>query len=492
MVSGLIEGGDISALGRRQITQETCEKFGYRIGVYNGQPVQIAPYHDANGGLVAQHVRFPNKDFVWVGEAKKAVLWGQHLWREHGKMVCVTEGEIDAMTISQLQGNRWPVVSIKSGAAGAKKDIGNAIEWLEKFDSVVLCFDMDAPGKKAAEECSQILSPGKVKVWTIPLKDANEMLLAGREKELIDAIWSARTYRPDGIVAADDTWDLLIEDKPGSTVKYPWECLNGPTRGLRVGEIVTLCAGTGMGKSSITREIAHHLVTIGEKVGYIALEENVQRSIRAMVGIEVNRPIHMPEVLREVPREELRAAWEKMQGKIFFYDHWGSTSTESLLSRIRFLARGAGCRWVVLDHISIVVSGIEGGDERRLIDKTMTDLRALVEELQIGMLLISHLKRPEKKGHEEGAETHLSQLRGSAAIGQLSDIVLGIERNQQDEQYKNIMTIRCLKNRFTGETGEVGCLSYNSQTGRLKEELAHLFKDETKETNHDRTGDSDF
>ena len=101
---------------------------------------------------------------------------------------------------------------------------------------------------------------------------------------------------------------------------------------------------------------------------------------------------------------------------------------------------------------------------------TMTHLRTLVEETGIGMILVSHLKRPEgNKGHEEGQTTSLSQLRGSHAIAQLSDIVIGLERNQQGEE-SNTTTVRVLKNRFSGDTGLAGELFYNRETGRLTEQ----------------------
>lgn len=471
--------GEVKDLVKRGINAETCQKFQYMVGVgHNGMPVQIAPYYDDQGNLVAQHLRYANKEFFWGGEPKKAQLFGQHLWRDGGKQVVITEGEIDAMTISQLWGNKWPVVSIKSGAAAAKKDIGKASEWLEKFDHVILCFDMDEPGKKAAQECALNLSPGKVKVWNIPLKDANEMLLAGREKELIDAIWGAKEYRPDGIVSAAETWDLLVEEDSQDNLPYPWEALNEKTCGARLGEIVTLCAGSGVGKSQVCREIADHLMKQKEKVGYIALEENVKRSIRGMVSIRVNRPLHVPAVRKSVPEAELKAAWEGIKEYAYFYDHWGSIDSDNLLNRIRYLARGSGCRWVVLDHLSIVVSGDGEGDERRKIDNTMTALRSLVEELKIGLFLVSHLKRPEGKGHEEGAATSLSQLRGSHSIPQLSDMVFGFERDQQDPDAANIMKVRVLKNRYTGDTGLAGALQYNKETGRLTEYVDDPFKEE--------------
>lgn len=467
--SGFVSG-EFRDLTKRGITEKTCRKFGYMAGLYNGTPVHIAPFHDANGVIQAQHLRFPNKDFIWVGEPKQCGLFGQQLWRDSGKMVVITEGEIDAMSISQLQDNRWPVVSIRSGAAGAKKDITKAISWLEGFESVVFAFDMDEPGQKAASECALLLTPGKAKVWNCPLKDANEMLQAGRVKELMDAIWGAKVYRPDGIVSSEDTWDLLVKEDTFSAIPYPWPELQAKTHGMRRGEIVTLCAGSGMGKSQACRELTAYLIDHNEKVGVIALEESVRRTVQGLVSIYLNKRMHLPSVRAEVSVDELKAAWDRISGKAYFYDHWGSIDADNLFQRIRYLARACDCGWIVLDHLSIIVSGDEDGDERRNIDNLMTKLRSLVEELNIGLFLVSHLKDPGngKKPLEEGGQIHLNLLRGSRAIGQLSDIVIGQERNQQDEERKHITTLRVVKNRVTGDTGLAGELIYDPITGRLR------------------------
>jgi twinkle protein len=163
----------------------------------------------------------------------------------------------------------------------------------------------------------------------------------------------------------------------------------------------------------------------------------------------------------------LKAGWDLIASKVFFYDHWGSLDGENLFQRIRYLVHACGVQWIVLDHLSIMVSGDEEGDERRKIDNLMTKLRSLVEELPVGMILVSHLKRPDGRPLEEGGQTHLGLLRGSASIGQLSDIVIGQERDQQDEERGNITLLRILKNRFCGDTGVAGELEYNRETGRL-------------------------
>jgi twinkle protein len=129
------------------------------------------------------------------------------------------------------------------------------------------------------------------------------------------------------------------------------------------------------------------------------------------------------------------------------------------------------CKYVFLDHLSIIVSAQESGDERKALDEIMTKLRMLVQETNIALIIVSHLKRPQNIGHEEGAATSLAQLRGSGAIAQLSDMVIGLERNGQAEDLveRNTTRVRVLKNRFSGITGPACNLLYNKETGRMFE-----------------------
>ena len=461
--------GEYDSLPKRKISSDTCKKFHYQVG----DKVHIANYYNKNFELQAQHIRYPNKDFKWIGSIKDVLLYGQNLWRDGGKMVVITEGELDCLSISQyVFQNRFPVVSIPSGVQSASNYIAANIEWLEKFENVIFCFDNDTQGKEAAIKCASLLTPSKAKIATLPLKDASDMIQANKAKELVDCVYGAKIYRPDGIVQGDETWELVVAKDAETQVDYPFAGLNEKLRGLRQGEIVTITAGSGIGKSQVCREIAHHLINREESVGYIALEESIQRSMRGLLSISLNKPIHLEEVRDEIPLKEIREAYETLHKKVFFYNHFGSSDSSNLMSKIKYLVASCGCKWIVLDHISIVVSGMQDGDERRLIDNTMTQLRSLVEELKFGLILVSHLKRPVNvnRGHEEGLTTSMSQLRGSAAIGQLSDIVIGCERNQQSEHTPNLMTVRVLKNRFTGDVGVATHLEYDSNTTRLIEE----------------------
>lgn len=461
-------------LTKRKLSADTIRKFGYKSTTIAGVSWHVAPYYNADGELAAQHLRGPEKQFRWRGCTQGLQLFGQHLWPKGGKRIIVTEGEIDCMSVSQIMENRWPVVSIPSGVNSAAQAFKDNMEFLESYDKVIICFDNDGPGQKAAREVAPLLSPSKACIAQLPLKDPSDMLVAGRTKELMSCMWNAQEYRPDGILDGPSLWEALSKD-PEVGLATPFEGLNAATLGVRKGELWLFTAGSGIGKSTIVHEIAYKfLMQDGQKIGVMALEESKRRTAERYLGIYLNRPIHLN---REgVSQAQLEDAFKSTIGaepcRFELYDHFGSTNIDTLINKIRYMFVGLGVDIVVLDHISITVSGLEGNEisegERRTLDILMTKLRSLIEETGKTIIAVSHLKRPEQgKSWNEGREPRLTDLRGSASLEQLSDVVVALHRNQSDTEQANRAGILVLKNRPVGITGSAGHVRYVQETGRL-------------------------
>jgi len=454
------------AIASRRLHQETCAHWRYGFARRGEEVVQVAQYAAKDGPhIVAQKWRSRAKDFGWVGNPKGAEsLYGRHLCRDGGRKVIVTEGELDALSMSQVLDLRWPVVSLSNGAGSAKRAFADNLEWLETFDEVVIMFDQDEEGAKNAQAAAAVLSPGRAKIARLPLKDASEMLVAGREKELVDASWSARPWRPDGILEGAALWERATFEADTPVIPYPWPGLNEKLRGLRRKELVTIAAGTGIGKSSFCRELAVHLIRSGEKVGIVALEENAKQTLTGMLGILTKRNYRT----ETVDWAALEPVWRtELADRLALLDHFGTTDSDELASRIRYLVKGLGCTFVVLDHITLAVSGDEGDSDRRAIDRTMASMRKLVEETGAGMLLVSQLKRRQGPGYETGTDPHLSDLRGSSAIEQLSDVVIALSRNQASDEADVRVFVR--KNRPIGVTGLACTLEWDQETGTYRE-----------------------
>lgn len=457
-------------LSKRNLTAETCKR--YRYGAHADR--QYATYCDDKGTPIAQKIRDRDKNFTIIGDSKKIskLLFGLNLARKGGKQIIITEGEIDAMSVSQAMGNTWPAVSVPNGAQSADKAIAANLEFLESYEKVVLCFDNDEPGRKAIDKCVALFSPGKVAIAELgSYKDANDMLVGAGSSALRNAIWEAKEWRPDGVVNLADLKERISAPLEQG-VQYPWQGLNDLLFGFRPQELITWTAGTGVGKTAVVSELVYHLLREEKRVGIVYLEEGVARAGRRIVGLHMNKPIHLPGV--EYTEEEFDAAFAETLGTgcLVAYDHFGSLNEDVLLNRIRYMVKGLHCDVVVLDHISMVVSGADlDADERRMLDHTMTSLRSLTQETGASFHVVSHLRRGTGKAHEEGGQVSLSHLRGTQAIAQLSDAVVALERDQQSdkEDERNTTTLRVLKNRYAGMTGVAAKLFFDRKTGRLND-----------------------
>lgn len=435
----------------------------------------------ADNEIVAFKVRkLAEKKFFADGPINQGGLFGQQAFSKGGKYVTITEGEIDALSAFQMSGSKYPTVSVRNGASDAVKNCQAQYEWLDSFDQIVICFDADEPGQKAAAEVAALFGPKAKIMRHLPgFKDANDYLAKGSTKEFVERWWQSEQYEPDGIVCTADLWGEVSTPLQKAPVNYPYSGMNKLTYGIRPQELVTVTAGSGLGKSQFLRELVWHIhCKTEDKIGMLFLEEGKRKTTEALMSLAANKPLHLPQEFltkeeEDAAMKERREAFDQVHGqrRLYLYDYFGSDKLDHIVAKLRYMVKALDCKYIFLDHITMLVSSQEYGDERKLLDEIMTKLRMFVQETGVALFVVSHLKRPDGKGHEEGSATSLAQLRGSGSIGQLSDIVIGLERNGQaeDEVLRNTTFIRVLKNRFSGLTGPAGAALYSKDTGRMLE-----------------------
>lgn len=491
------EAQEIIGLTKRKISIEACSRYSYGVAKRNNKNVQVANYLGTDGSLIGQKIRYPDKTFETIGKIGER-FFGQHLFAG-GERLIITEGEIDCLSVAQALNYKVPVVSLPAGCKSAHKVIAAQIEWLAKFDKIVLAYDMDKPGRDAVKASVDMLPPGKAYVAILPRKDANECLQAGEGGVIVDAVYNAQQVRPDGIVCGEELLAKLTD--PGEAdypAAYPWPeiGLNDMTEGgLHKRTLTVVTAGTGIGKSTFCRQLAHYVGLVDDcKVGMIFLEESVRRTALGLLSVHMQKPLDLNAFLTEdeKKKKELMTAYNDVLagGRFVFYDHFGSMDVQTLYNRIRYMAKAEGCDYIILDHITMVISGLDVRDERRALDMVMTQLRTLVDELGIGLIVVSHLSRQDGAPAEEGGRVTMAALRGSHAIAQLADYVIALERNQQaeDEDEARLVTVRLLKtrNKMGGGTGIAGQLVFNRSTCCL-EAATQETKDKIKEKKKKRT-----
>lgn len=484
-----------AGLPRRRLTAETCARFAYGTGQdRNGVPVQIAQYRDKEGKIVGQKLRYQDKKgkgFPWVGTPKGVRPFGSHLWGK-SKRIIVTEGEIDCMTVSQVLGHSWPVVSLINGAAGAAKDIASNLDYFRQFDEVVLLFDNDEAGIAGAQAAAKAAGNAiKLKIATpLPLKDANDMLLADRHREIMSHVFNAAGYRPDGLVRPSEIVEEALREP---TLGYPWflPALTELTYGRREGEVITLGAGTGVGKTDfLMQQAAYDLDVLGMKVALFFLEQPPAETLQRLAGKRDGALYHL--LNGGWDGETRRAAIQRLgesQDLMLYKGAFGTGDWDEIKDLIRYLAVAEGYKVVYLDHLTALA---EPSNERESLETLMKEAAGLAHELRIILVVVSHLSTPDGKPHEEGGRVMIRHFKGSRAIGFWSHFMLGLERDQQaeDDAEKHTSTLRCLKDRYTGRaTGQTLALAYDQDTGLISEGVAPVA---TEETGPSGAGPSDF
>jgi twinkle protein len=445
----------------RGVTADTMRYYGAIADVdQDDKPVRLRfPY-----GKDAAKVRTIGlKDFYAEGSFKDAqALFGMDRFTSgQNKTVVVTEGELDAMSVYQMLGGRIPAVSVRSGPS-ARKDCERARDWLNGFEHVYLCFDNDHVGREAAREVSKLFDINRVKhVDMSKYKDANEYLQAGEQFEFAQVYKNAKTFKPKGIVSDYSAIaDILSKESAKAAATYPFPTLQEMTYGIRHGELVLFTAQEKIGKTEVMRAIEYHLLkTTDDAIGVIHLEEGEKRATQGLVGYELGIPVHLPDA--GVSVDDQVAAYKsltKRDGRLHFYAHFGSDDPNTILDIIRYLVTVCHCKYIFLDHITMLVTGFEDEDERKKLDYISTRLAMMTRELDFTLFLVSHV-------NDDG------KTRGSRNISKVADLIINLDRNIEgatlDERNTTVVTVR--GNRFASRSGPAGYLWFDPKTHTISE-----------------------
>jgi len=305
-------------------------------------------------------------------------------------------------------------------------------------------------------------------------KDANEYLQAGETEELRNLWWNSKKYLPETIVSSFKEFSDILREPAQKGVSYPWCTISEMTYGIRTSESVLITAQEGVGKTELMHAIEHHFLKETDyAIGAIYLEEPKKRHLQAIAGLELSKPVHLPD--SGVTDDQVISALEKVvrvDDRLHLYSHFGSDDPESLLDTIRFLVAARSCRVILLDHITMAVSGLAGEDERRALDYLSTRLEMMVKELDFALIIVSHVN-------------DVGQTRGSRYISKIADIRIDAVRDVNSGE--NVVYLSISKNRFSGRTGPAGKLIFDPDTFTLREELNYESSQSPRPDDNSRT-----
>lgn len=488
----LHEIGDLVAydLPTRHLKMEYLAYYGVKVGLSqeDGQtPAEVYfPVYDGSGDIQGYKVRPLAEKKMWhVGKGKDGVMFGWYEALSTGaKTLFITEGEYDAIALFQVlkeaaKGGKYEdydpaVVSLRSGASGAKKELAAVAQMIRSnFKEVVLVFDQDQPGQEAVHAAMAIL-PMARKCGDLPAKDANECLIEGRSKALKAAVMFKQETPANTRLVDLASFIPAGRTPPEMGLSWPWEGLTKLTRGIRFGETVYIGAGVKMGKSELVNTLAVHFLTEHNTPVFMAKpEEGNAKTMKLILGKIAGKIFHDPEVEWDegMYRAYDEAARRIKPGSVFGLDMYQTLDYPRLRQEI-MLAKSMGCRAVFVDPITNLTNGISSADANTKLQEIAQDLAAVAKDEGMVIFLFCHLKAPESgEPHERGGKVYSSQFAGSRAMMRSCNLMLGLEGNKDpdlDMYERNTRKLIILEDREFGVTGSVK-LYWDHHTGHFNE-----------------------
>lgn len=447
----------------RGVSKSTMEFYSVVTMIDNNKlPLEVI-YKYPNGA--EKHRSISEKRFWSTGPMSEAGLFGMDKFSPgYGKAITITEGELDCLSVYQMMGSKYPCVTFKASSSASKECAAN-YKYLDSFDKIYLCLDNDEVGNRTTKEIASLFDPNKVYIVELGAgcKDANDYLTKGRQEEFVKLWWNAKKYLPKGIVNEYSAIkEILGRQSSTSLATYPFPTLNEMTYGIREGELNLFTAQEKVGKTEIIRAIEHHLLkTTDYNIGIIHLEEGEKRSVQGLLSYELDVPVHLPDSSISVDDQlKAYATLTKRESRLNFYTHFGSDDPDTILGALRYMVTALGCKFIFLDHITMLVTGYEGDDERRKLDYISTRLAMLTRELKFTLFLVSHV-------NDDG------KTRGSRNISKVADLIVHLDRNPEADSLdgRNTTSVLVKGNRFAARSGPAGYLWFDPSKYQVKEKV---------------------
>lgn len=466
--------GDAIFLTDRNLRSETLEKYGVKVEVNSRGDVtkHHYPYYNTERTVIGVKTRVvEGKKFFGTGNTKATnPLFGQHLFRSGGRYVTVTEGELDALSAYEMLGNQYPVVSINNGA-GSVDNIKANLEWLDSFETVVLCFDNDDAGRDAVKKIAPILGPNKCKIVTLSdYKDASDYLTNKQSKLFYNTWWDAKPYVVSGVATLDSMREALVEYSNTELITLPeaFGNLNKMLRGgIARGELTSIIAHTSIGKTTLLNELVYHFaVNTDEKIGCFMVEDSLDETVRKVVSVHKGENLSLL-VPKELDVDDIMFNAEEvgLGTKVQIHDDGGgSIEIEEMFSKIRYFIRGLGCTVIIVDPLHTAIKNLSNENIEEVMDRFIK----LCKETKASIILSTHTRKPDDDSHPHKISEY--DVKGSGAIPQAchNNILFSRDKLAEDDYERNATRIRAPKMRRTGQTGEAGWTYFNGVTGRLE------------------------
>jgi twinkle protein len=430
----------------------------YNVLTYDDRQEYIYP----SGGIKVR--KLGEKAFYAKDGFKGDELFGMNLYPAGcSKIVTITEGELDALSVCQMTQNQYlnPSVSLPS-ATPSKRLWENCKEWLSSFEKIILSVDNDDAGNALADRMARLF-PNKVyRVQHGEYKDANDFLQAGREREFKNLWWKPLKHTPENILNTSDQFLKLYDETPEHVYyKTGIEALDDKILGLMQGHFTVFKAPTGIGKTELMRYMEYSMLQQNIPIAAWHLEETKLRSLLGLVSYEVGDNLTRRDLIEEKKADGLvREAIGNITKDENFYQFYlgDGQGADELIDQIRFFSQACDCKFVFFEPIQDVVVGTSEDSKESMLADLSIRLSKLAAELNVGIVTIAHT-------NENGDPKYCKM------IGQRASVIIDLHRDKEADnmEERNTTYLKVEKNRPCSEEGQAGRLSFDLDTFMLTE-----------------------
>lgn len=491
----------------RGIRKEICEKFGIRAALSEKDGSTVEAYYFPSYNQKGKIVGFKKQD-ITKGKEEKGhwstigsvsignKLFGQEVAESINRKknnLTVTEGEWDCVSVYQslvdnVKGTKYDgmqpfVASIPMGTANAVEAILHNEDFVKEFDGLTMFFDDDfctpaelkkgiMKGHEAREAVAGAFVDSGISLYTVSaeygFKDASDYMQDGKSTELAKLVqFGKRVFSTEKVVRASEiSFESIIEEQPRGVVIDCFPKLMERLYGFREKELTMILAPSGAGKSTVCSILADKFMAAGHKIGMIFLEEGNKDTFQRLIAskLKVNYLKFKRNPLAVATKEAIWEVYSKITSneQLVLLDHFGSMPIDSLMNKVKHMVLVEGCKYIMLDHLSMVVSGNETENERKELDMVMTALASFCAANAVHLIVVCHINRTDshqflppkgKEGEPFWVNVRKESARGSAALEQCSWNILAIEPEILADFSRGRVRIKVLKTRFGDSLG---------------------------------------
>lgn len=286
-----------------------------------------------------------------------------------------------------------------------------------------------------------------------------------------EIITKARNVKTnDNTISAGDSARIALEmaRRAEYGVNSGFSALHKITQGFKPGDLITIGARPGMGKSAMGLTLAYNAADVGKNILFFSLEMTHPQLMQRLISRLSNQAVHSGDIHDEDMADQAVSKLSKLP--LHIDDSSGLTAFE-IASRASLHKRRHGLDMIVVDYLGFIRSSDPKANKVHQVGEVTQAMKEMAKTLQVPVILLCQLSRASEDSTDKRPE--LRHLRDSGSIEQDSDMVLFIYREEYyqkktDDRYISPEKDAARKNDAAATKGKAEIIVAKNRQGILK------------------------